>query len=98
MIDWRAVAERVFREESARILAALIRLCRSFDWAEEAMQDAFARALVEWPAKGVPANPAAWIMTVARRRIVDRFRRDATRTQYRAAIAAYIEQRGCTES
>jgi predicted RNA polymerase sigma factor len=70
MIDWRAVVERVFKEESARILAALIRLCRSFDWAEEAMQDTFARALAEWPAKGVPANPGAWIMTVARRCVI----------------------------
>lgn len=94
MIDWRAVAERVFKEESARILAGLIRLCRSFDWAEEAMQDAFARALADWPANGVPNNPGAWIMTVAQRRIVDRARRETTRTEYQSAVAAYIEQRG----
>jgi RNA polymerase sigma-70 factor, ECF subfamily len=94
MVDWRAVAERVFKEESARILAGLIRLCRSFDWAEEAMQDAFARALVEWPAKGVPNSPGAWIMAVAQRRVIDRARRETTRTESRAALAAHIEQRG----
>src|SRR5262245_52355811 len=93
MIDWRAVAERVFKEESARILAALIRLCRSFDWAEEAVQDAFARALVEWPEKGIPDNPGAWIMTVARRRIFDRARRETTRTEYQAEVAAYLDGR-----
>ena len=93
MVDWRAVAERVFKEESARILAALIRLCRSFDWAEEAVQDAFALALAEWPVKGVPDRPAAWIMAVAHRRVIDRARRETTRTENQAALAAYIEQR-----
>ena len=88
MVDWRVVAEHVFKEESARILAGLIRICRSFDWAEEAMQDAFARALVEWPAKGVPNSPGAWIMAVAQRRIVDRARRETTRTEYQDALAA----------
>lgn len=91
-VNWRAVAERVFKEESARILAGLIRLSGSFDWAEEAMQDAFARALVDWPAKGVPDSPGAWIMAVARRRIVDRARREATRTGSQQALADYIEQ------
>jgi RNA polymerase sigma-70 factor, ECF subfamily len=93
MVDWHVVAERVFKEESAKILAGLIRVCRSFDWAEEAMQDAFARALVEWPVKGVPNSPGAWIMAVAQRRIVDRARRETTRTEYQAALAAYLEER-----
>jgi RNA polymerase sigma-70 factor (ECF subfamily) len=89
-IDWGAVATRVVKEESARILAGLIRLSGSFDWAEEAMQDAFTRALTEWPEKGVPTNPGAWITTVARRRIVDRARREATRTEYEPSVAAYL--------
>src|SRR5262249_50380619 len=93
-IDWGGVIERVFKEESGRILAGLIRLCRSFDWAEEAMQDAFAIALTTWPAKGVPTNPGAWIMTVAHRRIVDRARRETKRTEYQTALAAHPEQRG----
>jgi RNA polymerase sigma-70 factor (ECF subfamily) len=89
-VDWRGVAARVFKEESARILAGSIRLSGSFDWAEEAMQDAFARALTEWPEKGVPTNPGAWITTVARRRIVDRARREATRTEYEPSVAAHL--------
>jgi RNA polymerase sigma-70 factor, ECF subfamily len=90
-VDWGAVAARVFKEESARILAGLIRLSGSFDWAEEAVQDAFTRALTEWPVKGVPTNPGAWITTVARRRIVDRARREATRTEYEPAVAAHLQ-------
>jgi RNA polymerase sigma-70 factor, ECF subfamily len=90
-VDWGAVAARVFREESARILAGMIRLSGSFDWAEEAMQDAFAKALAEWPKKGVPANPGAWITTVARRCIVDRARREATRVEYQTSVAAHLK-------
>ena len=57
------------------------------------MQEAFARALVDWPAKGVPDSAGAWIFAVARRRIVDRARREATRSAYQHALAEYIEQR-----
>ena len=71
--------EAVFREESGRIIASLIRICGSFDLAEEAMQEAFAVAANEWPAKGVPANPGAWITAVAHRKIVDTVRRERTR-------------------
>jgi len=74
----RAAAERIFREESGRIVATLIRVFGDFDLAEEAMQDAFAIALERWPADGVPANPGAWITTTARRKAVDRLRRDQT--------------------
>jgi RNA polymerase sigma-70 factor (ECF subfamily) len=79
MPDVRTIAEGVFREESGRIIAALIRLSGSFDRAEEALQDAFASALATWPERGLPANPAAWIMTAAHRKLVDAARRDATR-------------------
>lgn len=65
MTDAKAITERVFREESGRITASLIRISGSFDLAEEAMQDAFASALVNWPSRGVPDNPGAWITTVA---------------------------------
>jgi predicted RNA polymerase sigma factor len=55
----------VFRRESGRILATLIRISGSFDRAEEAMQEAFAAALTSWPERGIPQNPAAWITTAA---------------------------------
>jgi RNA polymerase sigma-70 factor, ECF subfamily len=73
--------EAVFREESGRIIAALIRISGSFDLAEEAMQDAFAVAAAEWPEKGMPDNPGAWITAVAHRKIVDAVRRERTRTE-----------------
>ena len=69
--------ERIFREESGRILATLIRLLGSFDLAEEAMQEAFATALEKWPELGVPANPRAWLISTAQHKAVDQLRRRA---------------------
>jgi len=79
--DAKTIADRVFREESGRIIASLIRLSGSFDLAEEAMQDAFASALVHWPARGIPEKPGAWITAVAHRKLIDHVRRQSTRTQ-----------------
>src|SRR5437763_7233592 len=81
MADLRATIESVFRQESGIIIAGLIRVCGSFDLAEEAMQEAFATALAHWPTSGVPQNPAAWITTVARRKSVDFVRRDRVRQE-----------------
>jgi RNA polymerase sigma-70 factor (ECF subfamily) len=67
---------RLFREESGRILASLIRLLGDFDRAEEAMQEAFAVAAERWAAEGVPANPRAWIIGTARHKALDRLRRE----------------------
>jgi len=67
--------ERVFREESGRVVATLIRVLGDFDLAEEAVQDAFARAVEVWPAQGVPRNPGAWITTTARHAAINRIRR-----------------------
>jgi RNA polymerase sigma-70 factor (ECF subfamily) len=78
--------ERVFREESGRIIASLIRACGDFDLAEEAMQDAFAVAIERWGRDGVPSNPGAWITTAARRKAIDRLRRDRTFEEKRAQL------------
>ena len=69
--------EQIFREESARILATLIRLLGSFDLAEEVTQEAFAAALQQWPLQGVPANPRAWLVSTARHKAIDIMRRSA---------------------
>jgi len=74
-----AAVESVFRRESGRIIAGLIRVSGSFDLAEEAMQDAFAAALARWPVQGIPDNPTAWITAVAHRRLIDYARRARTR-------------------
>jgi RNA polymerase sigma-70 factor (ECF subfamily) len=73
--------EALFRQESGRIVASLIRISGSFDLAEESMQEAFAIATAEWPERGVPDNPGAWITAVAHRKIVDAVRRERTRTE-----------------
>ncbi len=88
--------ERVFREEHGRILAMLIRVYRDFDLAEEALQDAFAVALDRWPLDGAPANPGAWITTTARRKAVDRLRRDRAFVEKRAQLetAASLDAQG----
>ncbi len=73
--------ERVFREESGRILASLIRVLGDFDLAEDALQDAFAVALERWPSAGVPENPGAWITTAARHKAIDLLRRSKVRRE-----------------
>jgi RNA polymerase sigma-70 factor (ECF subfamily) len=67
--------ERIYREESGRILATLIRLLGSFDLAEEVMQEAFAAALEQWPKRGLPDNPRAWLVSTAHHKGVDMLRR-----------------------
>ena len=81
-----ASAETVYRREHGRIIASLIRLSGSFDRAEEAMQEAFAAALRHWAERGVPDNPAAWIMTAAYRKLIDAKRRERTRREKQALL------------
>src|SRR5205823_13581506 len=68
---------RIFREESGRSVAALIRFFGDIDVAEDAVQDAFAVALRKWTGDGLPPNPGAWITTTARNRAIDRLRRES---------------------
>jgi RNA polymerase sigma-70 factor, ECF subfamily len=69
------VIDAIFRRESGRVLATLIRLLGDFDLAEEGRQDAFAAALEQWPIHGVPDNPRAWLISAGRNKAVDRIRR-----------------------
>ena len=71
--------ERVFRDEYGRAVAVLVRQFGDIDAAEEAVQDAFTAALERWPSSGLPPSPAGWIVTTARNRAIDRFRREASR-------------------
>jgi RNA polymerase sigma-70 factor (ECF subfamily) len=72
-----ASLERVLREERTRLIASLVRILGDWDLAEELVQEASIAALEHWPADGLPRNPGAWLMTTARRRAIDRLRRDA---------------------
>jgi RNA polymerase sigma-70 factor (ECF subfamily) len=71
--------ERVFRQESGRAVASLVRVFGDIDIAEEAVQEAFLVALQRWPTAGLPPSPAGWIITTARNRAIDRIRRESTR-------------------
>lgn len=75
-----AILDRTFRRESGAVLAALIRLTGDFDRAEDAFQDAVAKALQTWPRDGIPQNPAAWLFAAARRRAIDLVRRQKVRS------------------
>ena len=75
--DVDAQLDAVLREERGRLTAALVRILRDWDLAEELVQDAAVAALEHWPSDGIPDNPGAWLMTAARRKAVDRLRRHA---------------------
>lgn len=79
--------EAIFRIERARLIAGLARVVRNVDLAEELAQDALVIALSRWPGTGVPANPGAWLMTVAKRRAIDAIRRDKMRARKHEEIA-----------
>ena len=85
-----ASAEAVFRRDDGRIIASLIRLCGSFDRAEEAMQESFAVALRHWAERGIPDNPAAWITTTAYRKLIDAKRRERTRREKQTLLEQEI--------
>lgn len=79
--------EHVFRDEAGRVVATLVRLFGDIDIAEEAVQEAFEVALDRWPAHGIPPNPGGWIMTTAKRKALDRLRRESSRDDRHAQAA-----------
>jgi RNA polymerase sigma-70 factor (ECF subfamily) len=85
----QATIEAVYQTESRRVLATLIRLLGDFDLAEEALQDAFAAALAQWPRSGVPANPRAWLVSAGRFKAIDGLRRGK---RFDAALPVLAEQ------
>ncbi|MEY2424237.1 MAG: polymerase sigma-70 factor, subfamily [Acidimicrobiaceae bacterium] len=93
-----AALERIFREESGRVIATLIRLFGDIDVAEEAVQEAFVVASERWPELGVPPNPGGWITTTARNRAIDRLRREASRHDRHLQALALSESDEFTES
>ncbi|HST13167.1 MAG TPA: RNA polymerase sigma factor [Terriglobales bacterium] len=82
--------EQIYREESGRILATLIRLLGDFDLAEEAMQEAFTAALAQWPREGMPGNPRAWLVSSGRHKAVDLLRRRSLLEEKREEFARWI--------
>src|SRR5437870_7704438 len=87
--DERDTVDAVYRAESRRVLATLIRLLGDFDLAEEALHDAFAAAVERWPRDGVPANPRAWLVSAGRFKAIDGLRR---RARFDASLAELAER------
>jgi len=87
----RARVDEVYRTESRRVLATLIRLLGDFDLAEEAMQDAFTAAVARWPADGIPDHPRTWLVSAGRFKAIDRLRRRAT---FDATLAPILRRVG----
>ncbi len=83
--------EAVWRLESTRLIAGLVRMVRDVALAEDVAQDALVAALAQWPESGIPKNPAAWLMTIAKRRAIDQFRRHERRDSIYAAVALEVE-------
>ncbi len=90
----RELLDSLYRVESGRILATLIRLLGDFDLAEEAMHEAFAAALSLWPASGVPGNPRPWLISTARFKAIDTLRRRARFDASQDELARHLEAQG----
>ncbi|HET6533395.1 MAG TPA: sigma-70 family RNA polymerase sigma factor [Actinoplanes sp.] len=92
--DPGALVAAVFREERGRLLAALVARFGDLDLAEEVTSEAIEAALARWPAEGVPPRPGAWLMTTARRRAIDRLRRDRAYAQRLAILQVEADRAG----
>ena len=89
--------ERIFREESGRVVATLVRLFGDIDLAEEMVQEAFLVASERWPQTGLPPNPGGWLTTTARNRAIDRLRRESSRNDRQARAMLLHEQQEANE-
>ncbi len=88
----RQAVDAVYRADSRRVLATLIRLLGDFERAEEALHDAFVAAVQQWPVEGVPANPRAWLVSTGRFRAIDAIRRRARQQASLSALADELER------
>lgn len=88
--------ERVVREGHGRVVATLVRQLGSIDLAQDAAQEAYLVALQVWPRDGLPPDPGAWLTTTARRKAIDRIRREASRDSKHAQAALLSDQLGET--
>src|SRR5215207_7602218 len=93
----RDIVGSVYRADSRRVLATLIRLLGDFDLAEEALHDAFTAALERWPVEGVPEKPVPWLVSAGRFRAIDAIRKRARFDASQAEIVSRMEANACTE-
>ncbi len=88
------IVARTFRQEADCILASLISSVQDFELAQDALRDALLVALECWPVDGIPRNPGAWITTTARRKAIDRLRRDSTLARKQMILQELFELAG----
>src|SRR5690348_18368582 len=88
---WHGRIEAVYRAESRRVFATLVRLLGDFDLAEEALHDAFTSAMEQWPREGMPANPRAWLVSAGRFKGIDAIRRRARRDASLGDLAEQLD-------
>src|SRR5499427_10822279 len=91
MIDVQRTIEAVWKIESPRLTAAIARVTHDIGFAEELAQDALVAALERWPQEGIPENPAAWLMTAAKRRAIDSLRRGQMLVRQHEEIARELQ-------
>src|SRR5688572_5319149 len=89
--ELQAQIEAIYRSESRRVLATLIRLLGDFDLAEDALHDAFSAAVEQWPRDGVPTNPRAWLVSTGRFKAIDSLRRRARFNASLEKLAAQVD-------
>src|SRR6188472_4006968 len=89
----RRRVEEVYRAESRRVFATLVRLLGDFDLAEEALHDAFTSAMEQWPREGVPENPRAWLVSAGRFKAIDALRRRARFDKSLGELAERLDRR-----
>ncbi|HEX2240697.1 MAG TPA: RNA polymerase sigma factor [Actinomycetota bacterium] len=92
MTETRAAIDAVWRIESPKLIAGIAHIVRDVGLAEDFAHDALVAALEQWPRNGIPANPGAWLMTTAKRRAIDYFRRNETQQRKYAEIATQLEE------
>lgn len=91
--DTETLIASIYQRESSQVLATLIRLLQgNFDLAEEALQDAFAAALAQWPTRGIPDNPRAWLISAGRHKAIDRLRKATRQDSYANDLAAQLSE------
>src|SRR5688572_33487827 len=90
--EMQTTVDDIYRSESRRVFATLIRLLGDFDLAEEALHDAFATAVERWPREGVPANPRAWLVSAGRFKAIDGLRRRARFDASLGRLATPLEE------
>jgi RNA polymerase sigma-70 factor (ECF subfamily) len=95
--EWRERIDELYRSESRRVLATLIRLLGDFDLAEEALQDAFTAAVQQWPRDGMPANPRGWLVSAGRFKAIDRLRRRARFDTLLADLATRLDEQAASD-